>query len=1061
MRRRDFLKNTLCIGTGAVLGDSLLKNLAYAQALNDERDTGNARYKLAKAENILNTVCLQCNTGCPIKVKLLDGLCVKIDGNPYAPWSMAPHIPYNTPVSDTATVEGAICPKGQAGLQSAYDPYRIRKVLKRAGKRGEGKWQTIDFHQAIHEIVEGGRLFSNIPGEEERHVEGLRSIYALTDRKIMDEMGKAIDELWHSKTPDEKKERLLKFKEDFKEYIASFIDSEHPDFGPKNNQLLWVHGRLKGGRSEFFKRFIQDSFGSVNFHGHTTVCQGSLYFTGKAMSEQFVFDEKSKKAKWTGGKKFYWQGDLQGAEFVIFVGASPFEANYGPPYRAKKLTEGLIHGRLKFAVVDPRLSKTAAKAYKWLPVKPGLEGALALGMIRWIIENRKFEQDYLENANQAAAREDREPTWSNACWLIKIDKEGRPGEFLRGSDIGIEKPEFDNFVTFSNGAPIVFDPNSKDAPIHGETLVDTTLNGIRVKSSLQVLYEESARHTIEEWAKLCGIKKEDIEELAKEFTSHGKRACADIHRGVSQHTHGFYNVLAWYSLNLLLGNFDYRGGMVQASTYDYLGEKAQGPFDFKNGMHPSKAKPFGISIIRHETKYEETTIFKDYPAKRPWFPLSSDVYQELIPSAGDGYPYPVKILLMYMGTPCYSLPAGQTNIEILSDTRKIPLFIASDIMVGGTSMFADYIFPDISPLERWEFQGSHPSILWKAQPVRQPVIGPITETVRVFGEEMPISLEAFILAVAEKMNLPGFGKNGFGSGLDFIRPEDFYLKMVANIAFGENKDGSSSVLDVEPLEKRLFFKSRGHLPASVFDPIRWEKTTGPLWDKVIYVLNRGGRFQNYEDAFDGDYVKNRYGKQINLYLEKTAKTKNSMTGKAFSGIATYQPAMDCLGRTLASGKDDEFHLITHREISQTKERTMGNYWLLGILPENHILINTEDASRLGLKTGDSVIIISDSNPSGVYDLKYGGRKQMIGKIKAIEGIRPGVVSFCLGFGHWANGARGILIDGKTIKGDPRRGQGIHANAAMAIDPFLKNTCLEDIVGGSASFYDSYVRLKKI
>ena len=40
------------------------------------------QYELSKAENILHTVCLQCNTGCGIKVKLLNGLAVKIDGNP-------------------------------------------------------------------------------------------------------------------------------------------------------------------------------------------------------------------------------------------------------------------------------------------------------------------------------------------------------------------------------------------------------------------------------------------------------------------------------------------------------------------------------------------------------------------------------------------------------------------------------------------------------------------------------------------------------------------------------------------------------------------------------------------------------------------------------------------------------------------------------------------------------------------------------------------------------------------------------------------------------------------
>ena len=68
-----------------------------------------------------------------------------------------------------------------------------------------------------------------------------------------------------------------------------------------------------------------------------------------------------------------------------------------------------------------------------------------------------------------------------------------------------------------------------------------------------------------------------------------------------------------------------------------------------------------------------------------------------------------------MGSPVYSLPAGHTNIEILADPAKIPLFIANDIVIGETSMYADYIFPDLTYLERWEFHGTHPSVLRKVR----------------------------------------------------------------------------------------------------------------------------------------------------------------------------------------------------------------------------------------------------------------------------------------------------------------------------------------------------------
>jgi hypothetical protein len=50
------------------------------------------------------------------------------------------------------------------------------------------------------------------------------------------------------------------------------------------------------------------------------------------------------------------------------------------------------------------------------------------------------------------------------------------------------------------------------------------------------------------------------------------------------------------------------------------------------------------------------------------------------------------------------------------------------------------------------------------------------------------------------------------------------------------------------------------------------------------------------------------------------------------------------------------------------------------------------------------------------------------------------------------------IDGHRVKGEKARSAGIHANAAMWIDPALKNTCMLDPVGGSVSFYDTYVRL---
>ncbi len=1071
LTRREFLTLSAFVGGTALF----LKATDILAALDSE---GGNLYPLAEPERMIYTVCQQCNTQCGIKVKLLDGVAAKIDGNPYSPWNLYPHIPYQTPVSQVARVEGYLCPRGQSGIQTAYDPYRIRQVLKRkpGTKRGENQWITVPFEQAIREIVEGGDLFGEGP------VPGLRDLWAIRDPKVMQEIGDFVKKIWAEKDPEKKKGLVEEFKTKFADYLDAMIDPDHPDLGPRNNQIVLMWGRLKGGRSHLLHRFFGSGLGTVNRHGHTTVCQGSLYFGCKGMSEQFV------DGKFSGGMKFYWQADLGNSEFVIFVGANIFEGNYGPPLRVPKVTEGITTGRLKYAVIDPRFGKTSSRAWKWLPIKPGTEGAVAMAMIRWIIENGRYDEKYLRNANKAAAKAAGEPTWTNAVWLVKI-KDGVPGAFLRASEIGltqkqeVEKegkkvtvyvtPEgkeytFDLLVTLVEGKPVAFDPNDAETAVVGDLFVDATLRAsdgkaIPVKSGFQILKESAEKMTIEEYAADAGIRPEDIVELAREFTSHGKRAAVDVHRGVSQHTNGFYNVAAWFTLPLLIGSYDWTGGMIYGTTYDITGAKAKGPFELGK-MNPGALSPFGVSIIRHEVKWQDTTLFDGkYPAKRNWYPLASDIYQEIIPSIGDAYPYPIKFLFIYMGSPVYALPAGHTNIEILRDPQKIPLIVASDIVVGETSMYADYIFPDFSYLERWEFVGSHPSVAWKVQPVRQPAIPPLTETVKVYGQEMPLSLEALILGLAEALGLPNFGPDGLGEGIPFTHPDHLYLRMVANLAFGEKEDGSDAVPDADDEEVRIFLEARKYLPRSVFDPERWKAIVGEdMWRKVVFVLNRGGRFQDFAKAYEGARVKNKYGKLINLYQEKTATIKSAMTGEPLFGCATYVPGpVDILGNPLGEKAGYDLRLITHRDITQTKTRTISNYWLLGVYPENFILLNAQDAARLGLKDGDLVKVVSPDNPEGVWDLGNGQKKPMIGKVKVIQGIRPGVISFSLGHGHWAYGATDIVVDGKVIKGDPRRAAGVHANAAMGVDPYLKNTCLVDPVGGSAVFYDTWVRLEKV
>lgn len=1058
--RRDFIK------TGALLGATVMASGA-AEVLGSEKEDI-TDYPLNKPENIIYSACLQCNTGCGIKCKILNGTLLKIDGNPYNPWTLNPHIDYNTDIKKAAQIDGAICPKGQAGIQTAYDPYRIVKVLKRAGKRGENRWITIDFDQAIKEICEGGKLFAHVKGEENRNVEGLKDIIKLRDPDLSRKMAEDINKIIEEKDKEKKQEMISEFKNKYREHLNLLIDPDHPDLGPVNNQVVVMWGRMKGGREDLYKRFAA-ALGTVNAHGHTTVCQGSLYFTCKAINAEYS------EGKFGGGNKFYFQADLYNSKFVIFIGANLFEANYGPTNRSPLLTQRIVDGDIKIAVVDPRYSKLASKAHLWLPIKPGTDGALAMAVLRYMFENRIYNEKYLTASNVAAAKSIGEINYTNATWLVEI-KDGIPTSFARASELMINnkpvraeekrknkegKEYVEKFLlVYKDGNFIGFDPNDENEAVFGDLFVDvTTPDGRRFKSALTIIKEEAESRSFEEWCNICELNVSDVKRLCEMISKYRGSCAIDLHRGPAQHSNGFYNVLSWMTVNILLGNIDRKGGMIKASTYDTMGKGKL--FDLKK--HPGKITSFGLNLIRTNIPYEKTTIFNGYPARRNFYPLASDVYEEIIPSAQDRYPYPIKALFLYMGSPVYSLPSGHKQIEALKDPSVIPLIIASDILIGTTSMYADYIFPDISYLERWEFQGSHPNIPFKVQNIRQPAISPLTEKCRVYDNTLPISFEAMILKIAEYLKLPGFGKDAFGKGLDLMHPDDLYLRMVANVAFGEKEDGSESVPDASDEEIEIFKKSRSHLDRSVFDLERWRSIVTPaIFKKVVYVLNRGGRFENYDKAFKGDFYAHPYKTLLNIYQEKTYKTIHSGTGKHHKGYATYIPVRDYTGKE----PDDlrrgfQFNMITNRTILHTKSRTIANYYLHPIMPENEILINSSDAEKSGLKNGDRVKIVSKTNPEGEMIISDSERRYIIGKVRITDTVKPGVITFVLGFGHWATGASDFEINGVRIKGDRRRASGFHANPIMWADPFLKNTCFVDPVGGSVGFYDTFVNLIKI
>lgn len=1037
--RREFLKTSAFVGGSAFLA----ARLPWMLGVSGHAEAGTLFsnpayiYELAKPENVLYSTCLQCHVACQIKAKTWNGVLAKLDGSPYSPQNYLPHLSYDTPLEDAVSIDGKLCPKGQAGIQTYYDPYRLRKVLKRQGRRGSGKWKSIPFSQFIQEVVEGGKLFAEIG--DERYYPGFDEVIALRDAALARRMAEDAKKVGKG-TLD-----LDTFKEKYREHLDVLIDPDHPDLGPKNNQFVFMAGRIEHGRKELMKRFTHQSLGSRNTVEHTSICEVSHHVAYEHL---------------TGGDNGHMKPDLANAQFVVFWGTGAFSANFGLTPMAEKVTRGRSERGLKTAVIDPRLSNDAAKSDWWLPVKPGTDGALALAMIRWILENGRYDDRYLRNANRAAAIVDGEPTWTNACYLVKI-LDGHPRELLRASEAGIGGAG--QYVIQQGRTLIAVDPENASEPLEGDLFATAEVNGITVKSVLQLLWEEAASRSLEEYEEITGIPAAKFIAVAAELTSHGKRAAVELYRGPVKHTDGFYAAAAIITLNLLIGNPDWQGGLAKGGGHWHeFGGKPGSVYDFEQ-LHPGALTPFGPKITREGERYEDFSLFREegYPAKRPWFPFTENMYHEVIPSFADGYPYAGKILFLHKGTPLMSIPAGDRMVEILSDPERVPLFIACDIVIGETSMYADYIVPDLVYLERWGTPHITPDVPTKVSKVRQPVAFPLTEEVNVDGATMPISMEAFLIALAKRLGVSGFGKNAFGPGMHFDYPEDWYLKAVANIAFGD--DPGETVPDATAGELELFRMSRRHLPGSVFDETRWRKALRPHeWSKVVYVLNRGGRFAPFETAYQGPYMKRRMGKMFHLFFEEVARQRNSLNGEYFPGLPHYREQYDSIGHPLKRNSKYTFQLITYKEPFGGHSRTISNYWgNIALQPENKVLINVRDAAKLGLRTDDLVRLVSIHNPEGKVNLGDGRMTDMLARLEVREGIRPGVVAASWHYGHWAYGSNDVVVDGQVISGDERRSRGIVPNPIMAVDPVLQDVCLTDPVGGSASFFDTYVALEKV
>jgi len=77
-----------------------------------------------------------CHGGCGVLAHIRDGKLVKLEGDPDHPWN-----------------QGRLCARALAMTQYVEHPERLRRPVKRVGKRGEGRWEEISWDEA-YDLVE-------------------------------------------------------------------------------------------------------------------------------------------------------------------------------------------------------------------------------------------------------------------------------------------------------------------------------------------------------------------------------------------------------------------------------------------------------------------------------------------------------------------------------------------------------------------------------------------------------------------------------------------------------------------------------------------------------------------------------------------------------------------------------------------------------------------------------------------------------------------------------------------------------------------------------------------
>ena len=316
-------------------------------------------------------------------------------------------------------------------------------------------------------------------------------------------------------------------------------------------------------------------------------------------------------------------------------------------------------------VVDPRRAGLAKRADEWLRVRPGTDGALALGLAGVMLAEGWYDRTFVRD-------------WSTGPFLVRDDT----GRFLTGAALG-DHGSAATYVAWDRaaGRPVGYDPHTARflAPIEepmllGSTTCATPAGPVTCRPAFERYAELCRAYPPTRVEQITGVPARQVVETARLLWE--RRPVAYFHwTGLEQHTNATQTVRAISLLYALTGSIDAPGGNLRVSrpAVNDLGGRTLVPAAEREKVLGFAERPLG-------------------PGRHGWV-TARDVYRAIL----TGVPYRVRGLVGFGGNMLLSQPDADVGRAALA---QLDFLVAADLFLTPTAALADVVLPVASAWER-------------------------------------------------------------------------------------------------------------------------------------------------------------------------------------------------------------------------------------------------------------------------------------------------------------------------------------------------------------------------